>query len=78
MTNQDYTVSLLGSCRGYQFSNVKPKKIELIRTQDDWQALFKKDKKLYDDVMGVEFGEHFLKTTADKEQVAKKQEEPYQ
>ena len=71
-------MSLLGSFRGYYFSNVKPKKIELTRTQDDWQPLFNKNQKLYDDVMGLEFGEHLLKTTADEEQVAKKQDEPYQ
>ncbi len=52
-------MSLLGSYRGYQFSNVKPKKIELIRALEDWQALFKKDEKLYDDVQGLEFGAHF-------------------
>ena len=75
---QDYTVSLLGSFRGYHFSNVKPKKIELVRALEDWQALFKKDEKLYDDVQGWEFGDQCLKTTADKEQVAKKQDEPYQ
>jgi hypothetical protein len=70
-------VSLLGF-RGYHFSNVKPKKIELIRALEDWQALFKKDEELHDDVRGLAFGAHFLKTTADREQVAKKEDEPYQ
>ena len=72
--HRDYVIAFVGLFRGYHFINIWPTKFAKIPTEEVWQALYRKDPKLYKDVQGVDYGPPFLKAdTKQQKKIAEKQ-----